>query len=207
MNPEKFDQWVQRSSTATKAHVNAYKTLFLAGGADVKVVGADLKQVDFKQVQGAGETRIAAAAGVPADHCRIVGGACRRRRTRTMRRPAARSLMGRCVRCGVMRRVARAGSLMFLRGRVCGTTIVTFRRCRRTRRTRPRFSRCRRSTISDVDQRAGISRTRSSRRSVQRLHPAQAHRPVSGAAPGAWGRRRPAIQNGNGQPALPASTS
>ena len=32
---------------------------------DATVVGADMKQVDFKDVQGAGETRIAAAAGVP----------------------------------------------------------------------------------------------------------------------------------------------
>ncbi len=44
---------------------NAYKTLFLAGGADVSVVGSDLKQLDFKQVQGAGETRIAAAFETP----------------------------------------------------------------------------------------------------------------------------------------------
>lgn len=44
---------------------NAYKTLYLGGGADVKVVGADFRQMDFKMVQGAGETRIAAAAGVP----------------------------------------------------------------------------------------------------------------------------------------------
>jgi hypothetical protein len=34
-------------------------------GADVKTVGADLQQVDFKQVQGAGETRICAAARIP----------------------------------------------------------------------------------------------------------------------------------------------
>lgn len=44
---------------------NAYKTLFLAGGADATVVGSDLQQLDFKLTQGAGETRIAAAAGVP----------------------------------------------------------------------------------------------------------------------------------------------
>ena len=45
---------------------NAYKTLFLASGADVKTVGADLKQIDFKATQGAGETRIALASRVPA---------------------------------------------------------------------------------------------------------------------------------------------
>lgn len=44
----------------------AYKTLHLGGGADVKTVGADMKQLDFKVTQGAGETRIAAAAGVGA---------------------------------------------------------------------------------------------------------------------------------------------
>lgn len=45
--------------------LNAYKTLYLGGGADAKVVGADFRQLDFKVTQGHGETRIAAAAGVP----------------------------------------------------------------------------------------------------------------------------------------------
>ena len=45
---------------------NAYKTFHLGGGADAKTLGADLKQLDFKVTQGAGETRIAAAAGVGA---------------------------------------------------------------------------------------------------------------------------------------------
>jgi hypothetical protein len=36
------------------------------GGRDVKTVGATLDELSFKAVQGAGETRIAAAAGVPA---------------------------------------------------------------------------------------------------------------------------------------------
>jgi phage portal protein BeeE len=44
----------------------AYKTIHLGGGADIKTVGADMKQLDFKVTQGAGETRIAAAAGVGA---------------------------------------------------------------------------------------------------------------------------------------------
>jgi hypothetical protein len=49
---------------------NAYKTLYLTAGADATVVGKDLQQLDFKVVQGAGETRIAAAAGI---HPVIVG--------------------------------------------------------------------------------------------------------------------------------------
>lgn len=44
---------------------NAYKTIFLEGGADVKVVGSGLEQISFSQVQGKGETRLAAAAQVP----------------------------------------------------------------------------------------------------------------------------------------------
>ncbi len=44
---------------------NAYKTAFLSAGSDATVVGANLQQIDFKAVQGGGETRIAAAGGVP----------------------------------------------------------------------------------------------------------------------------------------------
>lgn len=43
---------------------NAYKTLYLGGGADAKVVGKDLAQADLSKVQGKGETRIAMASGV-----------------------------------------------------------------------------------------------------------------------------------------------
>jgi hypothetical protein len=43
---------------------NAYQTMWLAGGADAKVVGADMRQLDFKITQGAGETRIATASGI-----------------------------------------------------------------------------------------------------------------------------------------------
>jgi phage portal protein BeeE len=45
---------------------NAYKTLHLGGGADPTVIGTDLRQLDFKVTQGAGETRIAAASGLGA---------------------------------------------------------------------------------------------------------------------------------------------
>ncbi|AMU39235.1 hypothetical protein A3N99_02790 [Mycobacteroides abscessus] len=44
---------------------NAYKTLNLYPGADATLVGTNLKDIDFKNVRGGGETRIAAAAGVP----------------------------------------------------------------------------------------------------------------------------------------------
>lgn len=63
---EQFNEFMDALNTAHQGAKNAYKTLYLAGGADVTVIGADLKQLDFKAVQGAGETRIANAAGVPA---------------------------------------------------------------------------------------------------------------------------------------------
>jgi phage portal protein BeeE len=45
---------------------NAYRDLFLGGGADVTVVGSDLKQLEFSMTQGKGESRLASAARVPA---------------------------------------------------------------------------------------------------------------------------------------------
>lgn len=67
---EKFDDWVRKIREGHDGLENAYKTLFLGGGADATPVGSDLQQMDFKAIQGAGETRIAAAAGV---HPVIVG--------------------------------------------------------------------------------------------------------------------------------------
>jgi phage portal protein BeeE len=58
----KFSEEVLAKFAGTE---NAYKTLNLYPGADATVVGADLRSIDFKSVRGGGETRIAAAAGVP----------------------------------------------------------------------------------------------------------------------------------------------
>ena len=44
---------------------NAYKVMHVGGGADATVVGSDFRQIDFQVTQSHGETRIAAAAGVP----------------------------------------------------------------------------------------------------------------------------------------------
>lgn len=64
--PKVFDEFVERMEGQNRGIANAYKTLYLGGGADVTVVGANMQQLDFKVVQGAGETRLAAAAGVGA---------------------------------------------------------------------------------------------------------------------------------------------
>jgi phage portal protein BeeE len=65
-----FDAWVDTFEKGHKGLANAYRTLYLGAGAKAEVVGGNLQQLDFKAVQGAGETRIAAAAGI---HPVIVG--------------------------------------------------------------------------------------------------------------------------------------
>jgi phage portal protein BeeE len=66
ITPEKFKEWVKLfKEMHPEGLQGAYQRIFLGGGADATVIGANLRQVDFKQTQGAGETRIAAAAGVP----------------------------------------------------------------------------------------------------------------------------------------------
>jgi len=64
VTPEQFELFMEAMDDAHKGVDNAWKTLYTAGGADVTVIGKDLRQLDFKSVQGAGETRIASAAGV-----------------------------------------------------------------------------------------------------------------------------------------------
>ncbi len=64
-DPAKFKTWQDIFNEKHQGTANAYRTLFLGAGAKPHLVGADLKQLDFKATQGAGETRIAAAAGVP----------------------------------------------------------------------------------------------------------------------------------------------
>jgi len=59
-----FDELVEMMEASHAGLANAYRTLYLVAGADATVVGADLKQIDFKATQGAGETRIAALSRV-----------------------------------------------------------------------------------------------------------------------------------------------
>ena len=44
---------------------NAFKTLYLGGGADPVTVGSTFKDMDYAVIQGRAESRLAAAAGVP----------------------------------------------------------------------------------------------------------------------------------------------
>ncbi len=67
---EQFNAFVATMDREHAGWKQAYRTLYLGGGADVTVAGKDLQQLDFKVTQGAGETRIAAAGGI---HPVIVG--------------------------------------------------------------------------------------------------------------------------------------
>lgn len=62
---EAVERFARMVNEKHAGYANAYKTMNLYPGADLTVVGSDMKQMDFKTVQGAGETRIAAAARVP----------------------------------------------------------------------------------------------------------------------------------------------
>jgi phage portal protein BeeE len=57
-----FDKRMKEQNAGTD---NAGKTLNLYPGADATVVGSSMEQLDFRNVQSAGEIRIAGAAGVP----------------------------------------------------------------------------------------------------------------------------------------------
>lgn len=61
---QQFQEFVKTMREDHEGVRNAYRTLYLAGGADAKVIGADLRQLDFKATQGAGETRLASASGI-----------------------------------------------------------------------------------------------------------------------------------------------
>jgi len=62
---QSLQDWVEKYRSKNEGLGNAYKTQFFTAGTSVEVVGRDLQQIDFKVTQGAGETRIASAAGVP----------------------------------------------------------------------------------------------------------------------------------------------
>lgn len=65
MDETAFSRWMTKFNAQTRGVPNAYKTWYVTGGMDVKTLTADMRQLDFKVTQGAGETRIAAAAGTP----------------------------------------------------------------------------------------------------------------------------------------------
>jgi hypothetical protein len=64
-SPKQFDEYVAAFRANHEGPANAGKTLFLGPGSDVKTIGQSFENLEMKATQGAGETRIAACAGVP----------------------------------------------------------------------------------------------------------------------------------------------
>lgn len=54
------------NEAATSGIANAYRNMYIGGGADVRVVGANLDALSFRDSQGGDETRIALRSQVPA---------------------------------------------------------------------------------------------------------------------------------------------
>jgi hypothetical protein len=65
LTTDQFKEWMDNLQKAHAGVNNAYKPLYLGSPVDVSVLTADMRQLDFKATQGAGETRICAAGRVP----------------------------------------------------------------------------------------------------------------------------------------------
>lgn len=78
MDSETFQTYVRLYKENHQGTDNAWRTLHMGSGVDPKVLSMNLKDLDFKSIQGHGESRIAAAGGVGAIFARLpesLGGA------------------------------------------------------------------------------------------------------------------------------------
>lgn len=66
VSQEAFNNFRDRVESSHTGPESAWKSLYIGAGVDVKTVGSNFQELAFNEVQSAGETRIAAAAGVPA---------------------------------------------------------------------------------------------------------------------------------------------
>ena len=64
--PTQFNELVDAIEAKHAGAANAFRTLYLTAGADATPIGANLKDIDFRAVQGSGETRISVLSRVPA---------------------------------------------------------------------------------------------------------------------------------------------
>lgn len=62
---DQFEEWVSKLRASNDGLANAYKRLYVGRGMTIHPLGMDFTELDLKAIQNAGETRIAAAAGVP----------------------------------------------------------------------------------------------------------------------------------------------
>jgi len=66
VGPDTAEKFKKMFRDEHEGAVNAYKTLYLGGGADATVVGTNFQQLDFAATTGKGENRIAVASGIHA---------------------------------------------------------------------------------------------------------------------------------------------
>lgn len=66
MGPDALKNFRDRLESRHTGPQNGFRTLYLAPGADAKVVGANLEQLQLTATQANGEVRFCVAAGVPA---------------------------------------------------------------------------------------------------------------------------------------------
>lgn len=64
VSPEDFQRYVTAFKAAHEGVDKAGKTLFLAGGADVRPLSSNFREMDFRSLKQLSETRVAMAAGV-----------------------------------------------------------------------------------------------------------------------------------------------
>jgi hypothetical protein len=60
-----FAKWVDAIEDQIAAFTPSQRRLYLGGGTKATVVGSNFEEIQFKEIQGAGETRICMDAGVP----------------------------------------------------------------------------------------------------------------------------------------------
>lgn len=65
-NKKQFDEAVDMLEERHSGVANAFRTLYLTGGADATVLGSNFQQMDLKAITALGETRISVLSRVPA---------------------------------------------------------------------------------------------------------------------------------------------
>ena len=65
-DPDQFETFIEKMEKAHVGGQNAGRTLYMGAGADVTVIGQNMHEMDFVNVIARAESRLAAAAGVPA---------------------------------------------------------------------------------------------------------------------------------------------
>jgi hypothetical protein len=74
VNRDQFIEMVEMLEERHSGLANAYRTLYLTTGADAKVIGSNLAELDMRNTQGGGETRISMLSRVPAPVLGIAAG-------------------------------------------------------------------------------------------------------------------------------------